>query len=101
MEGTEPASLEVQHVRTPGRGAFVIERGGRRLAEMRYVRAGAKRAIIEHTEVDDALRGEGAGLRLLQALVEWARAEQLEIIAVCPFAKAMFERNESLRDVLA
>ena len=95
------AALEVQHRATPTRGAFVIERDGRRLAEMIYVRAGTKRAIIEHTEVDDALRGEGAGLRLLQALVGWARAEQLQIIAVCPFAKAMFERNESLRDVLA
>ena len=70
MDRTEPASLEVQHRATPTRGAFVIERDGRRLAGMTYVRAGAKRAIIEHTAVDDALRGEGAGSPLLQTVVE-------------------------------
>jgi predicted GNAT family acetyltransferase len=33
--------------------------------------------------------------------VAWARAEGLKVIALCPFAKAMFERNASLQDVLA
>jgi uncharacterized protein len=92
---------EVRHVPAPPRGAFVIERDGRRLAEMTYVRAGASRVIIDHTEVDDALRGEGAGLRLVAAAVDWARAEGLKVIATCPFAKAMFERNPALQDVLA
>jgi predicted GNAT family acetyltransferase len=92
---------EVKHVPAPPRGAFVIERDGRRLATMTYVRAGATRAIIDHTEVDDALRGQGAGLRLLEAAVAWARAEGLTVIATCPFAKSMFERNPALQDVLA
>jgi predicted GNAT family acetyltransferase len=34
-------------------------------------------------------------------VVEWARAEQLLVIPVCPFAKSMFERDASIRDVLA
>jgi hypothetical protein len=91
----------VRHAASPTRGAFVIERDGRRLAEMTYVRAGVKRVIVDHTFVDDALRGEGAGRQILQAVVEWARAEQLLVIPVCPFAKAMFERDASIQDVLA
>jgi predicted GNAT family acetyltransferase len=101
MDGTTPRPIEVRHAASPTRGAFVIERDGQRLAEMTYVRAGAKRLIVDHTFVDDALRGKGAGRRLLQAVVEWARAEQLLVIPVCPFAKAMFERDSSIQDVLA
>jgi predicted GNAT family acetyltransferase len=99
MAGAVP--LEVRHVPAPPRGAFVIERDGRELGRMTYVRAGATRIIIDHTEVDDALRGEGAGLKLLEAAVAWARAEGLKVLATCPFAKKMFERNAALQDVLA
>jgi predicted GNAT family acetyltransferase len=101
MDGTDSRPIAVRHVPTATRGAFVIERDEQRLAEMTYVRAGEKRIIVDHTFVDDALRGEGAGRKLLQALVEWARAEQLLVIPVCPFAKSMFERDASIRDVLA
>ena len=101
MAGTDPRPIEVRYAASPPRGAFVIERDGRRLAEMTYVRAGATRVLIDHTSVDDALRGEGAGMLLLEAAVAWARGEGLKVIAVCPFAKAMFERNASLQDVLA
>jgi predicted GNAT family acetyltransferase len=101
MDGTDSRPIAVRHVPTATCGAFVIERDEQRLAEMTYVRAGEKRIIVDHTFVDDALRGEGAGRKLLQALVEWARAEQLLVIPVCPFAKSMFERDASIRDVLA
>jgi predicted GNAT family acetyltransferase len=101
MDEESRESFEVQHVPAPARGAFVIERDARRLGEMTYVRAGAKRIIIDHTFVDDALRGTGAGKRMVEAAVAWARAEQLKVIPLCPFAKATIERDESLQDVLA
>lgn len=101
MDRTDSRPLEVRHLPAPTRGAFVIERDGRRLAEMTYVRAGAERVIIDHTAVDHALRGEGVGMRLLEAAVAWARAERLKVIPVCPFARSMFDREASLRDVLA
>jgi uncharacterized protein len=93
--------LEIRHLPRPTGGAFVVERDAKRLAEMTYVRAGEHRLIIDHTFVDEALRGEGAGLQLLEAAVAWARAEALKVFPVCPFAKSMFERHASLRDVLA
>ena len=34
------------------------------------------------------------------AAVEWARKEQLKLLPLCPFAKAIFDRDASLRDVL-
>jgi predicted GNAT family acetyltransferase len=92
--------LAIRHVPSPPRGAFVIERDGARLGEMTYVRAGAARVIIDHTAVDDALRGTGAGKRLVEAAVAWARAEGLKVIPLCPFAKATIGRDPSLQDVL-
>lgn len=67
---------------------------------MVYVMAGPKKMIIEHTEVDESLRGQGIGLLLLERLVEFVREEEIKVIPLCPFAKAQFKEREDLRDVL-
>ena len=72
--------MVVSHERQGHRGAFVIEQDGKRLAEMTYTVAGT-RVIIDHTSIDDALRGTGAGRQLVQAAVEWARAENQRLIS--------------------
>ena len=41
---------------------------------MSYTVAGS-RVIIDHTDVDDRLRGKGAGKQLVKSAVEWARAD--------------------------
>ena len=42
-------------------------------AEMTYTWAGKDRIIIDHTEVDDDLRGQGVGLQMVEAAVSFAR----------------------------
>lgn len=91
----------IAHEEKENRGAFFIEQDGKRLAEMTYSRANAGLVIIDHTEVDASLAGKGVGRKLLDAAVSWARETNTRIIATCPFAKAQFERDPSLRDVLA
>lgn len=90
----------VMHVPDGHRGAFVFDIGGKRQAEMTYSIASDEMVIINHTGVDDALRGTGAGKKLLAALVEWARAEKKQVIPVCSFATAVFEKTPEFRDVL-
>ncbi len=90
----------VTHERSDHRGAFVMERDGKRLAEMTYTVAGS-RVIIDHTTVDDALRGTGAGKKLVEAAVQWARAEKVKILPLCPFAKSVFDKTPAYADVLA
>ncbi len=89
----------VIHVPAGSRGAFIIERGGKRLAEMTYSMAGDK-AIIDHTDVSDELRGSGAGKRLVDAAVRWAREEKKKVLPLCPFAKSVFDKTPDYRDVL-
>jgi uncharacterized protein len=94
-------TLPVQHAEHGHRSAFFLEQGGKRMAEMTMSRVNATLVMIDHTDVDDALRGQGAGRQLLDAAVAWARAHQVKFIPVCPFAKSQFDKDESLRDVLA
>ena len=53
----------IQHLSEDHRGAFAFTIDGKRLAEMTYSVAGDHQIIIDHTSVDDALRGTGAGKR--------------------------------------
>ena len=81
------------------KGAFGIERDGRRLATMTYSMAGDI-IIIDHTEVDAALKGTGAGKKLVAAAVAWARTEKRRIMPLCPFAKSVFDKTPEFADVL-
>ena len=90
-----------QHYETGSKGAFFIENDGRRLAEMTYSRAGDKLIIIDHTKVPAALRGRKVGERLVRQAIEDARRDGVAIIPLCPFAKAQFDKDPSIRDVLA
>jgi uncharacterized protein len=91
---------EIKHERTGHRGAFFLERTGERLAEMTYTVAGS-RVIIDHTDVDDRLRGTGTGRKLVEAAVEWARQEKTQLMPLCPFAKSVFDKTPAYGDVLA
>jgi len=82
------------------KGKFYIELEGKQVAQMTYVWAGDDRIIIDHTEVDDVLRGKSAGKQLVAKAVEFARARGIKIVPLCPFAKSVFDKVPEYRDVL-
>ena len=81
-------------------GIFFIEQDGRTVGKMTYSRADNNTIVIEHTEVDDELKGKGAGKQLVAAAVEWARNNNMKIKPMCSFASGVFERVSEYRDVL-
>jgi hypothetical protein len=84
------------------RGAFFIEVEKGRLAELTFsVGPDGKLVVLDHTEVDDSLRGQGVARMLVEAAVSWAREQQVKLVPVCPFAKAVFDRVPAFADVLA
>lgn len=54
---------------------------------------------IDHTGVADELGGQGLGKQLVEAVVNYARENNLKIIASCPFAKDVLEKNDDYQDV--
>lgn len=70
-------------------------------AEITYSKAGETKIIIDHTEVSKELRGQSVGKTLVEHAVNYARKNGLTVIPLCPFAKSVIERDESLHDVLS
>jgi predicted GNAT family acetyltransferase len=67
---------------------------------MVYSIPAADKMIIEHTEVDDSLKGKAVGLQLLNTAVAYARNHHMKIVPLCPFAKSVFDKKPELADVL-
>ena len=91
----------IQQKQDSSKGLFYVEEAGKLLAEMTYSMSADKLMIIDHTEVSDELRGKNVGYQLVHAGVEYARANQLKIMPLCPFAKSVFDkRGSEFADVL-
>lgn len=83
------------------KGRFMVFEKDELAGEMTFTWAGKERFIIDHTVVMKAFGGKGYGRLLLMQAVEYAREKDAKIIPLCPFAKAQFDKNENLIDVLS
>lgn len=81
------------------KGRSYYEKDGAILAECVFSIAGEDKIIIEHTEVDESLKGLGVGLELVRAVADYARKNKRKIIPLCPFANAMFKKYSEFDDV--
>ena len=93
--------VEIKHAVNGQKGTFYYEAEGNKLAEMVYNMAGPQKMIIEHTDVDDSLRGQGIGKKLLAELVAYVRTNNIKVIPLCPFAKATLDKTPEWQDILA
>jgi uncharacterized protein len=92
--------MQIQQVQRGREGAFYIQEDEDILAEMTYKLNGENTMVINHTEVNERLRGKNIGYELVHRGVEFARSEGLKIVPICEFAKSVFEREEEFKDVL-
>ncbi len=92
--------MQIQHESSESKGAFFIEKDGKRVAEMTYSKAGKNRIIIDHTEAAEEVRGEGYAKKLVYHGVQFARENDLKVLPLCPYAKSVIQRNAELQDVL-
>jgi uncharacterized protein len=81
-----------------GQGAFYIEDERERIAEMTYYYAHDK-MVINHTEVNERLRGQDIGVQLVDKGVAFAKEKQIKILPACPFVKALFQKSSKYDDV--
>lgn len=92
--------MEIKQEDNGKKGKFYIEIEGKQEAEMTYTYAGSDKIIIDHTEVSEKLKGQGIGYKLVEAAVDFMRENNLKVIPLCPFAKAVFEKKTEYSDRL-
>lgn len=69
--------------------------------EMTFSNAGTTRRIVDHTHVDDSLRGLGAGEALAERMVEDARKDDVKLVPLCPFFLATAKKHPEWHDAVA
>ena len=93
--------MEIKHKENDSRGMFYMENEKGIYAELTYNKQDNNILIIDHTEVNEELEGQGLATKLVKKTVDFARENQLKIDPLCPFADVQFERNKSYEDVRA
>ncbi|MCP2025698.1 putative GNAT family acetyltransferase [Flavobacterium sp. HSC-32F16] len=93
--------MEIQQINDTKKGYFEAVENGKEAGKMTYTWAGDSKFIIDHTEVSPDFNGKGVGKKLVLASVDYARANNVKIIPLCPFAKSVFDKVEEIRDVLS
>ncbi len=73
---------------------------GDAVASAEYRRAG-DRIVLVHTEVPEALSGQGVGSKLVRGTLDAVRAEGSKVVPRCGFVAAHIERHPEYRDLLA
>ncbi|MDO5608932.1 MAG: GNAT family N-acetyltransferase [Capnocytophaga sp.] len=91
--------MKIEREENGKKGRFVIYEDSQFAGEMTYTQAGEDKIIIDHTGVDKNFGGKGYGKKMVLEAVVFARANQLKILPLCPFAKAEFDKNKDYQDV--
>ena len=92
--------MEIKLSETENKGQFFIEEDGKMLAQITWVKEAEDRIILDHTFVDDSLRGQGIARQLFDKVVELAREKNIKIHPVCSYAQRMFEQNPEFADLI-
>lgn len=92
--------MEIQHQHHLTHGEFFVQNErDKKLAVMTYVMTDSDTMLIEHTVVGEELSGLGIGRKLVDAGVQYARANNIKIIPQCPYANSVFNKTPEYADV--
>lgn len=92
--------MEITQKEKENKGFAIARENGNKAGAMTYSIANKELIIIDHTEVEPEFKGKGVGKQLLYSIVQMARNKEIKILPLCPFANAMFQKNEDIQDVL-
>ena len=84
----------------PATSRFEMESGGA-VAFVEYERAGDGRIALLHTEVPQALSGQGVGSKPVRGTLDALRGSGLKVVPRCEFVAACIARHPEYRDLLA
>ena len=56
--------------------------------------------VLHHTEVPQALQGQGVAALLVQATLDWAREQGLRVRPTCSYVATYMQRHAQTQDLL-
>ncbi len=92
--------IEVKIIQNEKHGELNLFVNGEYSGEMTYTFKKKNVISVNHTGINKDLKGQGLGKHLMEALVEFARKNELKIIPVCPYVLKMIDRTPEYHDVL-
>ena len=75
-----------------GDGVFNVMVSAKQQGEM-VVKVSGKNLTVYHTQVAANAEGKGLAKKMLDAMVSYARTNNLKVIPLCPFVHAQFKRH--------
>ena len=90
---------EVQVVNKEAVLRFEAAVGGE-VAYLTYERRG-ERIVYDHMKVPPALEGHGLAGKLARTALDYARAQGLEVVPVCPYVASYIGKHQEYQDLLA
>jgi hypothetical protein len=83
-----------------GAHEFVLRIDGERFGFLEFTRPEVGVMRIEYVEVSPDLRGTGLGQQLVEKAVAFATDNQLKVIPICSYARAVMQRDPALSAAL-
>lgn len=79
---------------------FMLDNNNKIIAEVTFPDIDENTVNINHTYVDDSLRGQGIAGKLMKEAAEQLRSQNKKAVLTCSFAVSWFERNQEYKDLL-
>ncbi len=80
---------------------FFIQEGETMMGEMNASQSQGE-LVVTHTEVAPEAQGKGVAKQLFEAMINYARENNLKVTAQCSYVRTQLQRNaESYKDVWA
>lgn len=70
------------------------------IAEVTFPDVDADTVDIDHTFVDDSLRGQGVAGKLMEAAAKYLREQNRKAVLTCSYAVKWFEKHPEYSDVI-
>ena len=70
-----------------------------KVAYSKYLLAG-EMIVIEHTEVPVELEGKGIASLIVRTALDYARAQKLKVMPLCPFTAGFIHRHPEYQDLV-
>ena len=93
--------MELKHDTSNKNKRFYLLDNGKEIGEIAYAYVNDDLIDINHTEIDPNYRGQNLGQKLIDAIVDYARENNLKATAGCPYVAKVFSKTTQYDDIKA